>query len=444
MDAVGPDAKSGWGYVNAKFAAETINNNGLTSWVSEEELSQGQTIVKQFVATGGTTPLLGSICWTDVPDASKINSGVLNEAIADLTNDLDIRITQGATTYYPWRLTNNATAVATRSGDNPVDNVERINVDAPTAAAVYTVTISHKGTLADGPQKFALVVTGVTSNFTFKTLADTQTKCSNTGNAVYPFSLTKIEGANVTMSSANVPTGATLTFSANNFAANGTFDVTISNLSAVSAGSYIIDIIGNNGSETEIRKIYLTVFHPTFSAPVYIAPTDGLTGITTGTTLTWQSDKNATSWDVEVSTSPTFNVLAFSGTVTTPSFDVAGLTSQTIYYWRVRPKNSCATPAYVSMKSFQTAIIDCTPTSFIGTISDGTIETTAGGVGTATATITGGLTIGKITASVNITHTYVQDLTITLTGPPAIGSPVVILQQKACGGQPNHGYCTSL
>ena len=178
MDAVGPDAKSGWGYVNAKFAAETINNNGLTSWVSEEEISQGQVIVKQFVATGGTTPLLGSICWTDVPDASKINSGVLNEAIADLTNDLDIRITQGATTYYPWRLTNNATAVATRSGDNPVDNVERINVDAPTAAAVYTVTISHKGTLADGPQKFALVVTGVTSNFTFKTLADTQTKCS--------------------------------------------------------------------------------------------------------------------------------------------------------------------------------------------------------------------------------------------------------------------------
>ena len=45
------------------------------------------------------------------------------------------------------------------------------------------------------------------------------------------------------MSSANVPTGATLTFSANNFAANGTFDVTISNLSSVSAGSYIIDII---------------------------------------------------------------------------------------------------------------------------------------------------------------------------------------------------------
>jgi subtilisin-like proprotein convertase family protein len=438
MDAVGPDAKSGWGYVNAKFAAETINNNGLTSWVSEEEISQGQTIVKQFVATGGTTPLLGSICWTDVPDASKINSGVLNEALADLTNDLDIRITQGASTFYPWRLTNVATALATRTGDNPVDNVERINVDAPTAGAVYTITITHKGTLADGPQKFALVVTGVTSNFTFKTLADTQIKCSNTGNAVYPFTLNKIGGANVTMTAANVPLGATLAFSSNNFAANGSFDVTISNLPSVAAGSYIIDIIGNNGIETEIRKIYLTVFHPTFSAPVYTSPADGLTGITTGATLTWQNDVNATSWDVQVSTLPSFSVLAFSGTVTTPSFDVAGLASQTIYYWRVRPKNSCATPAYVSMRSFQTAIIDCTPASFVATdFSDGTIDATAGAVAFVPVTVTGGLTIGKITASVNITHTYVQDMTIRLTGPAAIGSPVVILQQEACGGQPN-------
>lgn len=434
----GPDAKQGWGLVDARSAAEAMTNNGLTSWISEEEISQGQTITKQFVATGGTTPLLGSICWTDVPDASKINSGVLNESLPDLTNDLDIRITQGASTFYPWRLTNTASALATRTGDNPVDNVERINVDAPTAGSVYTVTITHKGTLADGPQKFALVVTGVTSNFTFKTLTDTQTKCSNTGNAVYPFTLNKIGGANVTMTAANVPVGATLAFSANNFAANASFDVTISNLSSVAAGSYIIDIIGNNGVETEIRKIYLTVFHPTFSAPVYTAPADGLTGVTTGTTLTWQNDINATSWDVQVSTSPSFSVLAFSGNVTTPSFDVTGLASQTIYYWRVRPKNSCATPAYIGMRSFQTAIIDCAPTSFVATdLSNAVIDVTAGSVATVPVTVTGGLTIGKITASVNITHSYVQDMTITLTGPAAIGSPVVILQQEACGGQAN-------
>lgn len=433
----GPDANHGWGLVDARFAAQTISNNGLSSWVSEEALSQGQTITKQFLATGGTTPLLGSICWTDVPDTSKINSGTLNEATADITNDLDIRITDAVTTFFPWILTNVATANAIRTGDNPIDNVERINIDTPTAGTIYTVTISHKGTLVDGPQKFALVVTGVTSNFTFKTLTDTQTICSNTGNAVYPFSLIKTGGANVTMSAANVPAGATLAFSSNNFAANATFNVTISNLPSVAAGSYVIDIIGNNGTETEIRKIYLTVFHPTFSAPVYTAPIDGLVGVTTSTTLTWQNDLNATSWDIQVSTSPTFNALAFSGNVTTPSFDLVGLVSQTVYYWRVRPKNSCATPAYIAMGSFQTAVVDCAPASFAGAAGTVAIATTAGATASKNINVTGGLTIGKITASVNITHTYVQDMTITLTGPAAIGSPVVILQQEACGAQPD-------
>lgn len=74
-------------------------------------------------------------------------------------------------------MTNVATANATRTGDNPIDNVERINIDTPTAGTIYPGTISHKGTLADEPQKFALVVTGVKSNFTFKTLKDTQTIC---------------------------------------------------------------------------------------------------------------------------------------------------------------------------------------------------------------------------------------------------------------------------
>ena len=435
---VGPDANHGWGLVDARFAAETITNNGLTSWISEESLAQGQSVVKQFVATGGTTPLLSSICWTDVPDISKVNTtSTVNDTTPDLTNDLDIRVTQGASIFYPWRLTNVATNPATRSGDNPVDNVERVNIDAPTASAVYTVTITHKGTLADGLQKFALVVTGVTSNFTFKTLTDTQTKCSNSGNAVYPFSLTKIGGANITMSSANVPVGATLAFSANNFSTNATFDITLSNLASVAAGSYTIDIIGNNGTETEIRKLFLTVYHPTFSSPIYTSPADGLTGVTTAKKLIWQNDINATSWDVQVSTSPIFSTIAFSGNVTTPSFDLSGLASQTIYYWRVRPLNSCATGSYISKQSFQTAIVDCAPAAFNGAAGVVTIPTTAGATASKTINVTGGLTIGKISATVNITHTYVQDMTITLTGPTSIGSPVVVLQKEACGGQPD-------
>ena len=432
----GPDAQYGWGYLDAKKSAETITGNGLTSWISEETLAQGQTITMQVVATGGTTPLLGSICWTDALDESKVNNGTLNDTAPDLTNDLDIRITQAATTYYPWKLMPVATDNATRVGDNNVDNVERINIDAPTAGTVYTITVTHKGTLVDGAQKFSLIVTGITSNFAFKTLADTQTKCSNTGNAVFNFSVTKLGGADVNFTSANVPAGANLAFSQSTFSANGNFDVTISNLANVAAGSYVIDIIGNNGSETEIRKLYLKVFHPTFSAPTLLSPANAQIGSTTVETLTWQNDLNVTNWDVQVSTMQDFSTIAFSGNVTVPNYTILGLTSNTTYYWRVKPNNTCAAGVYSTERSFSTAIIDCSAAAFAATdYSNATIPATANSIATVPVTVTGGLTIGKITANVALTHTYVQDMTITLTGPASIGSPVIILQQEACGDQ---------
>ena len=435
---VGPDAQYGWGYLDAKKSAEAITGNGLTSWISEETLSQGQTITMQFVATGAGTPLLGSICWTDVADQAKINNGVVNEAIADLTNDLDIRITQAANTYYPWKLMPLATANATRAGDNAVDNVERINIDAPVAGTVYTVSVTHKGNLVNGPQKFSLIVTGVTSNFTFKTLSNTLVKCSNTGNAVYNFSVNKIGGADVNFTAQNVPANANLVFSQSTFSSNGTFDVTISNLANVAAGSYVIDIVGNNGVETETKKLYLTVFHPTFSTPTLLTPANGYNGSTTIEILTWQNDLNATNWDVEVSTAQNFSTIAFSGNVTTPTFSVFGLASNTTYYWRIKPNNGCASGTFSSERSFRTAIIDCSSSSFTATnFTNATIANVVNSVATVPVTVTGGLTIGKITATINLTHTYVQDMTITLTGPASIGSPVIILQKEACGGQPD-------
>jgi subtilisin-like proprotein convertase family protein len=39
--------------------------------------------------------------------------------------------------------------------------------------------------------------------------------------------------------------------------------------------------------------------------------------------------------------------------------------------------------------------------------------------------------------SLNLTHTYIQDMTISLVGPASIGSPEVILFKEACGDHDN-------
>lgn len=151
---VGPDSKWGWGLLNTKRAAEAISNNGTQSLVQEMVLTEGSTITFE-VTSDGVNDLIASISWTDLPGAPVY--GIVNSPDPVLVNDLDIRVTKGSETHYPWRLTS---AIAnSQNGDNNVDPFERVDVE--NAQGTYTITITHKGSLETGSQSFSLIVTGI-------------------------------------------------------------------------------------------------------------------------------------------------------------------------------------------------------------------------------------------------------------------------------------------
>ncbi|MEO9870545.1 S8 family serine peptidase [Ekhidna sp.] len=150
----GPDAVFGWGLLNAKAAAETLTDNGNGSVIDELTLANGGSYTLN-VDADGTNPLMVSISWTD--PAGTANTGTINLATPVLVNDLDIRVTQGGTTYNPYRMTG---VNSNSTGDNLVDPYERVDVSG--ASGSYTVTVTHKGSLSGGSQNFSLVVTGVT------------------------------------------------------------------------------------------------------------------------------------------------------------------------------------------------------------------------------------------------------------------------------------------
>ncbi len=150
----GPDANWGWGLMNTKRAAEVISQNGNQSIISELTLMQGQTYTIQ-VDADGVNNLMASISWTDPAGTA---TTATNSTIASLVNDLDIRVTQGASTHLPWRLT----GVNTNDrGDNVKDPYERVDVTG--AAGTYTVTVTHKGTLSGGGQNYSLIITGISA-----------------------------------------------------------------------------------------------------------------------------------------------------------------------------------------------------------------------------------------------------------------------------------------
>ncbi|KAF2514820.1 S8 family serine peptidase [Flavobacterium salilacus subsp. salilacus] len=155
----GPDPVSGWGYLNTKRAAETMRYNSTHTIIEENTLNEYDTY-SFIVAADGINDLQASISWTDKWGSPQTAANA-NTTSARLINDLDIRITQGINTYYPYKLTYNTgtSSFEAIQADNTKDPYERI--DVPGAQGLYTITVSHKNSLYSNVQQYSLIVTGI-------------------------------------------------------------------------------------------------------------------------------------------------------------------------------------------------------------------------------------------------------------------------------------------
>ncbi|MFA6084906.1 S8 family serine peptidase [Mucilaginibacter sp.] len=156
---IGPDYIYGWGLLNTRTAAQAITDNGAKSMINESTLQQGQSRMFDIIASGNG-PLAISISWTD-PAGAITADGVVNSRTPKLVNDLDIRVSDGATTFNPWVLTPDNPSAAATTGDNIRDNMEQVYIANAIPGKKYTVTITHKGTLSSGSQDYSLIATGI-------------------------------------------------------------------------------------------------------------------------------------------------------------------------------------------------------------------------------------------------------------------------------------------
>jgi len=156
----GPDYKFGWGLVNTANAAAHISNSVADAQaIQERVLSTGGSHSFE-VASAGTEPLKVTICWTD-PAGTPPVEGMLDPTDLMLVNDLDLRITDGGTTFYPFILNPNSPTTPATTGDNFRDNVEQVLIPTP-STGIYTVTVTHKGATLkpSGQQAFSILVSG--------------------------------------------------------------------------------------------------------------------------------------------------------------------------------------------------------------------------------------------------------------------------------------------
>ncbi|NHZ86985.1 MAG: S8 family serine peptidase [Planctomycetia bacterium] len=156
--SVGPDYQYGWGLLNAERAASLITLDSYNNYIIDEQVLSGSGIFTKSIYSDGTKPLKITICWTDPPGIPVEDQ--LNPRTPMLINDIDLRVTKETNTFYPWKLDyNNPSNAATNSSMNNVDNVEQVYIASPTAG-IYTIEVSHDGTLFGGRQAFSIIVSG--------------------------------------------------------------------------------------------------------------------------------------------------------------------------------------------------------------------------------------------------------------------------------------------
>lgn len=154
----GPDYRFGWGLANGLKAAQTISQNGSSSTITEQNLSNNS-IDNYIVKAIGNQPLMVSLSWTD-PEGSVV-SNVIDDTTPKIVNDLDLSVESDVQIFYPWKLDlNNPLAGATRNSQNNVDVFEKVEVDNPNQDEIFTITISHKNSLQGDSQNYSLIVTG--------------------------------------------------------------------------------------------------------------------------------------------------------------------------------------------------------------------------------------------------------------------------------------------
>lgn len=167
----------------------------------------------------------------------------------------------------------------------------------------------------------------------------------------------------VTFTTTGQPSGASILFTPNSINSNGNVVMEVSNLDGLTPQNYIINIKGDATTVSKDIDVELNLTTSNFDLLTLTSPTDGAVGVSLSEELKWEADSNAVSYDVQVASDNNFTLLVFDENVTTNSLNVNGVLGNTVYYWRVKPKNNCGEGSYSNTFSFTTLIPSyCTST----------------------------------------------------------------------------------
>ncbi|WP_394758094.1 T9SS type A sorting domain-containing protein, partial [Flavobacterium sp.] len=426
---------------------------GATSTTMEVVPSVGRDLnfsltVRDNVATGGQTasdlmkvtvngtagPFLVNVPNTNVSWAGGTNQTVTWAVAGTDVNGInakfvDIYLSQNAGTAFPILLAskvpNDGSEVITIP--NTAGTTNRIMVRGYNN--IFLDVSNTNFTTTAAASSFAVAFTGVAGE-------QNKTICQGVNSMVYTFNYTAIAGfaSTTNFTATGIPANTTVVFSPTSRSTSGPVTMTVNTTATtpVAMHNIIVNAISVPATTTKTVPFYLEVLSGNFTTAGLTTPANNAVAQNTSLNLTWTASTNATSYDVQVATDIAFTTIIASGNSTTTSFALSGLTQATNYYWRVLPKNVACSGVYGSSFKFETGVLVCSSAS--STNIPLTIASANANTINSTLNIPTTGTIGDVNITMNMTHTYVGDVTGTLISPA--GTQVQLFFEP-CAGSDN-------
>ncbi|RAR50460.1 reprolysin-like metallopeptidase [Flavobacterium lacus] len=253
-------------------------------------------------------------------------------------------------------------------------------------------------------------------------------------NAVYNLAYQTFAGftGTTTFSATGNPFGTTVSFVPASASAQGTVQMQVTTNALTPIGIHAITVTATSGATIKTVNMYLEVVSGNFSLVTLNSPANAAVVEPSGVSFTWTADPNATLYSVQIASDASFTTIVEANVVSTNSYIASNLPNATTLYWRVSPGNESCLGVFSSVFSFST--------TFCGTAISTNVPVVIPAAGTptvnSTLTIPAGdnVVIQKVTVTVNIAHTWINDLIVTLISPT--GTQVQLMNREC---NPNQG-----
>jgi len=236
-----------------------------------------------------------------------------------------------------------------------------------------------------------------------------------------------------TFSALDLPTGITASFTP---LTAGTTDTAVTidfeGVSTLDVGVYPVRIVATAATVTKEITLKIRVYDDNFEDITLVSPVDGFENASADVFLEWETTVGNTQYEIEIADDNTFANIVESGTVSGSLFSPTLLDNNNTYFWRVKPKNDCGEGVFGTAFSFSTVQFNCTTKDATG--MPVAISSSGTPVITSKLVFFEDLPVADINVQLDIEHTFLEDLVISLTSP---SGTTVTLVSNSCGDASN-------